>query len=81
MTILTADILDRDPVGMATLRACLATDSRYAGIRTLASSRKPGHKPFARVAPRGTTLHGFAMAAVLAASAAAAGVATRFGGF
>jgi hypothetical protein len=72
MTVLSADILDRDFAGAETLRACLRADHRYVRLCTLARRRQPVHRPFPQGAPRGATLHVAAATLVLASAGAAA---------
>ncbi|WP_293855653.1 hypothetical protein [uncultured Alsobacter sp.] len=75
MTVMTAEILDKDRAGAALLRACLKDDRRYARVSALARRREPAHRPFPLSAPRGVTLH---MAATVLASTTVIGIKTGF---
>ena len=77
MTVLTAEILDRDRAGASLLRACLKDDRRYGRLSALARRRQVAHRPFPVAAPRGTTLHG-AAATLVMASTTVIGIKTGF---
>lgn len=74
MTVLTAEILERDRAGTAFLRACLRDDRRYERVSALARRRQAAHRPFPVAAPRGVTLH--TAAALALASTTVIGIKT-----